>query len=72
MYCCILSFESVACHQELAISKMFRITKHVQLSVVEYFSFFQQNSLEVFQDLPFLPDYEYNASSNSLRFFDFS
>ena len=48
------SFESVACHLELAIlSGKFGITEHAQSSVVEYFSFFQQNSLEVLQDLHF-------------------
>ena len=46
------SFESVACHLELAIlSRKFGITEHVQSSVVEYFSLFQQNSFEVLKDL---------------------
>ena len=44
------SFESVACHLELAIlSRKFGITKHMQSSAVEYFSFFQQNSLNPVQ-----------------------
>ena len=48
------SFESVICHLELAIlSRKFGITERAQSSVVEYFSFFQQNSLEVLQDLRF-------------------
>ena len=52
MYNSTQSFESVACHLELAIlSRKFRITEHAQSNVVKYFSFFQQNSLEVFQDL---------------------
>ena len=52
MYNSIQSFESVACHLELAIlSRKFGITEHPQSSVVEYFSFFQQNSLGVSQDL---------------------
>ena len=37
------SFDSVAHHLELAIlSGKFRITKHAQSSVVEYFNFFLQ------------------------------
>ena len=48
------SLEFVACHLELVIlSGKFRITEHVQLSVFEYFSFFQQNSLEISQDIRF-------------------
>ena len=73
MYTCIQSFESVACHLELAIlSRKFRITERAQSSAVEYFSFSQQNSLEVFQDLHFhqvmgiMP-----KISNLLRFYDF-
>ena len=48
------SFESIACHAELAIlSRKFRITEHTHSGVVEYFSLFQQNSIEVLQDLHF-------------------
>ena len=54
MYNSMKSFEYVNCHLELAIlSRKFGITEHAQSSVVEYFSFFQQNSLEVLQDLHF-------------------
>ena len=55
MYNSMKSFdESVACHLELSIlSRKFGITGHGQSSVVEYFSLFQQNSLEVLQDLHF-------------------
>ena len=54
MYNTMKSFVPVACHLELAIlSIKFGITEHAQSSVVEYFSFFQQNSLEVLQDLHF-------------------
>ena len=54
MYNSMKSFESVACHLELAISsRRLGITEHAQSSVVEYFSFFQQSSLEVLQDLHF-------------------
>ena len=54
MYNSMKSFESVACHLELVIlSRKFGITEHAQSSLVEYFSFFQQNSLDVLQDLHF-------------------
>ena len=54
MYNSMQSLESVACHLELAIlSRKFRIIEHAQSIVFEYFSFFQQNSLEVSQDLHF-------------------
>ena len=54
MYTFIQSFEPVVCHLELAIlSGKSRITEHAQSSVVQYFRFFQQNSLEGFQDLHF-------------------
>ena len=54
MYNFIQSFEFVACHLELVIlSRKFGITDHAQSGVVEYFSFFQQNSHEVLQDLHF-------------------
>ena len=50
----IQSFESVACHLELAIlSRALGVTEHAQSSVNEYFIFFQHNSLEVLQDLHF-------------------
>ena len=35
------------------LSREFGITEHAQSSVVEYFNFFQQNSLEVLQYLHF-------------------
>ena len=51
---CTQSFDSVAPHIELAtLSRKFGITEHAQSSVAEYFSIFQQNSLEVLQDLHF-------------------
>ena len=54
MYTSMKSFKSVACHLELAIlSRKFGDTEHAQSSVVEYFSFFQQSSLEDLQDLHF-------------------
>ena len=54
MYNFIQTFECVACHLELSIfSRQFEITEHAQSSVTEYFSIFQQNSLEVIQDLHF-------------------
>ena len=54
MYNSMQSLESVACHLELVIlSRKFRNTEHAQSSVFEYFSSFQQNLLEVSQDLPF-------------------
>ena len=54
MYNSIQSFESAAYHLELAIlSRKFGLTELAQSSVVEYFSFFQQNSLKVLQDLHF-------------------
>ena len=44
MYTCIQTFESVACHLELAIlSGKLRITGHAQSSVVEYFSLFSED-----------------------------
>ena len=47
-------FESVVCRLKFVIlSTKFGITEHAQLSVVVYFSFFQQNSLEVLQSLHF-------------------
>ena len=47
------SFESVACHLELAIlSRRFGITEHAQSSVI-FYSLFRQDSLEVLQDLHF-------------------
>ena len=54
MYNSMQNLESIACHLKFAIlSRKFRITEHAQSSVVEYFSFFQQNSLGVSQDLHF-------------------
>ena len=54
MYTCTQSFESVACPLELVIlSRKFRIPEYEQSSVFECSSFFQQNSLEVFQELHF-------------------
>ena len=48
------SFESVACHLKLAmLSRKCGIAEHAQSSIVEYFSFFQQNFLEIFKDLHF-------------------
>ena len=48
MYNSIQSFESVACNLELVF-----LSEHAQSSVAEYFSLFQQNSLEGLQDLHF-------------------
>ena len=46
------SFESVACHLELAIlSRKLGITEHAQLGVAEYISLFQQYVPEVLQVL---------------------
>ena len=46
MCTCIQRFDSVAPHLELAIlSGKFRITEHVQSSVVEYFNLLMQNSI---------------------------
>ena len=54
IYNSVQRFEYVACHLELAVlSRKFGITENVQSSVVEYFSFLQQDSLEVLQDLHF-------------------
>ena len=54
MYNSIQSFESVACHLQLAmLSRKFGITEQAQSSVAEYFSLFQQNSLEILQVLHF-------------------
>ena len=54
MYTCTQSFESVACPLQLVIlSRKFRIPEYEQSSVFECSSFFQQNSLEVFQELYF-------------------
>ena len=53
MYTCIQSFESVACHLELAIlSRKSRITEHGRLSVVKYFNFCRQNTLEAILSFP--------------------
>ena len=69
------SFDSVASHIELAIlSRMFRITEHAQLDVVEYLlqPFLCRNKFKLARSA-FSPGYGYNASqsSNLLRFFNF-
>ena len=44
----VQSFDSVAPHLELAIlSRKFRITEHLQSSVVEYFNFFLQKEVKL-------------------------
>ena len=52
MYNSMQSEESVPCHPELSIYlESLEYTEHAQSSVFEYCSFFQQNSLQVSQDL---------------------
>ena len=73
MCTCILNFDSVASHLELAIlSRKFRITEHAQSSVDEHFKFFYRDQFK-FARSAFSPGYGYNASKtrNLLRFFNF-
>ena len=76
MYNSTQSLESLACHLELVIlSRRFGITGHQQSNVPEYFSLFQQNSLEVLQDLHFhqvMGIINVSNTSTLLRFFNFS
>ena len=76
MYNSTQSLESLACHLELVIlSRRLGITGHQQSSVPEYFVFFQQNSLEVLQDLHFhkvMGIISVSKTSTLLRFYNFS
>ena len=71
MYTSIRSFDSVVSHLELAIlSRKFRITEHMQSTVVKYFNLFSAEFSSSLQKPEFSSGYGHNTSkgSNLLRF----